>query len=134
MIVRIDAPRRSRKKLHLGVGTDTGKIIATTLTSHYVNDGPQVGPLLIRSIVRWRRLPATVRSARDDLYDEAAARHSAAPVIAPPRLNAVPSCTAETVPMQRDRHLPFIAKHGRMNWQKISGYAYRALVEAYTSR
>jgi hypothetical protein len=38
--------RRSWKKLHLGVDADTGEIIATTLTSHDVDDGSQVGPLL----------------------------------------------------------------------------------------
>src|SRR5690242_10521806 len=31
--------RRSWKKLHLGVDADTGEIIATTLTSHDVDDG-----------------------------------------------------------------------------------------------
>jgi len=51
-----------------------------------------------------------------------------------PRSNAVPSNAAETAPTQRDRHLQLIAGHGRMNWQKISGYNYRALVEADISR
>jgi len=46
---------------------------------------------------------------RDDVYDEIAARHPDAPVIVPPRSNAVPSSTAETAPTQRDRHLQFIA-------------------------
>ena len=73
-------------------------------------------------------------SDRDDVYDEIAARRSDAPVIVPPRSNAVPSKAAETAPTQRDRHLQFIARHGRMNWQKISGYTYRALVEADISR
>ena len=44
--------------------------------------------------------------------------------------------TASTVraPTQRDRHLQSIAKHGRMGWQKRSGYTRRALVEAAISR
>ena len=125
--------RQSWKKLHVGVDADTGEIIATTLTSHDVDDGSQVGPLLDQ--VRGPVASFTGDGAfdRDDVYDEVAARHPAAPVIVPPRSNAVPSSTAETAP-QRDRHLQFIARHGRMNWQKISGYNYRALVEADISR
>jgi hypothetical protein len=46
----------------------------------------------------------------------------------------VPSQTAETAPTQRDRHLQTITKHGRMAWQKASGYNWRALVEADISR
>jgi hypothetical protein len=46
----------------------------------------------------------------------------------------VPSTTAETAPTQRDRHLQSIADHGRMGWQKASGYNWRALVEADVSR
>ncbi|MGI4794841.1 MAG: hypothetical protein ACRYF2_17140 [Janthinobacterium lividum] len=34
----------------------------------------------------------------------------------------------------RDRHLQLIAEHGRMVWQKASGYKWRALVEADISR
>jgi hypothetical protein len=40
----------------------------------------------------------------------------------------------ETTPTQRDRHLRSIAEHGRMAWQKRSGYNRRSLVEAAISR
>ncbi|MBV8573544.1 MAG: IS5/IS1182 family transposase, partial [Acetobacteraceae bacterium] len=65
---------------------------------------------------------------------EIALRHPDAAIIVPPRSNAVPSNAAETAPTRRDRHLQFIGRHGRMNWQKISGYNYRALVEADIGR
>ena len=52
----------------------------------------------------------------------------------PPRATAVPSATAETAPTQRDRHLQFIAEHGRIAWQKASGYTKRARAEATISR
>jgi hypothetical protein len=55
-------------------------------------------------------------------------------VIVPPRSSAVPSQTAETAPTPRDRHLKAIAAHGRMGWQKVSGYNWRALIEADISR
>jgi hypothetical protein len=37
-------------------------------------------------------------------------------------------------PTQRDRHLQSIAEHGRIGWQKRSGYTRRALVETAISR
>ncbi|MBL6458889.1 hypothetical protein JMJ55_26525 [Belnapia sp. T6] len=52
----------------------------------------------------------------------------------PPRANAVPSDTAEAAPTRRDLHLRCTAEHGRMGWQKVSGYNFRALVEADISR
>src|ERR671910_819422 len=38
--------RRSWRKLHLGRDADTGQIVAATLTTHDVDDGAQVDPLL----------------------------------------------------------------------------------------
>jgi hypothetical protein len=52
----------------------------------------------------------------------------------PPRSSAVLSKAAETAPTPRDRHLTAIAEHGRMGWQKVSGYSWRSLVEANISR
>ena len=76
----------------------------------------------------------------DGAYDQEgvtasiAERYPAAAIIVPPRSNAVPSDTAETAPTQRDRHLQQIAKHGRMAWQKASGYTKRARAETGMSR
>jgi hypothetical protein len=63
-----------------------------------------------------------------------AQRHPDAAVIVPARSSAVPSKAAETAPTPRDRHLTALAEHGRMGWQKASGYNWRALVEADMSR
>src|ERR671917_72821 len=52
----------------------------------------------------------------------------------PSPANAVPSDIAETAPTQRDRHLRCLAERGRMGWQRVSGYNWRALVEADISR
>ena len=52
----------------------------------------------------------------------------------PPRSTAVPSETAENGPTRRDRHLRRIAEHGRMAWQKASGYTKRARAEAAIGR
>ncbi len=61
-------------------------------------------------------------------------RYPEARIIVPPRSSAVPSKMAETAPTQRDQHLQLIAEHGRMGWQKISGYNRRALAEAAIGR
>jgi hypothetical protein len=76
----------------------------------------------------------------DGAYDQAgiygtiAQHHPEADVIVPPRSTAVPSEDGESTPTQRDRHLQSMAEHGRMGWQKRSGYTRRALVEAAISR
>ena len=71
---------------------------------------------------------------RDDVYAEVAARHPGATVVVPPRSGAIPSATAGSAPTRRDRHIEAIAAHGRMGWQRASGYNWRALVEAGVSR
>jgi hypothetical protein len=58
-------------------------------------------------------------------------RHPDAEVIIPPRVTAVPN---EAVTTQRDRHITTIEKHGRMGWQRRSGYNRRSLVETAVYR
>jgi hypothetical protein len=52
----------------------------------------------------------------------------------PPRMQCLPSDTAETAPTQRDAHLQCITERGRVGWQRASGYGWRALVESDVSR
>jgi hypothetical protein len=59
-------------------------------------------------------------------YDAVAERHPKATVIIPPWITAVAD---ETTVTQRDKHLTTIAEHGRMSWQRSSGYNRRSLVE-----
>jgi len=121
--------RRSWRKLHIGMDADTGQIVAAALTAKDVDDGSQVGPLL-------DQVAATVSSfTGDGAYDQegvsaaVAERYPEAAIIVPPRSTAVPSEAAATEPTQRDRHLQRIAEHGRMAWQKASGYTKRARAE-----
>ena len=60
------------------------------------------------------------------VYDVVAERHPQAAVIIPPRPTAV---AGETTATQRDKHLTTIAEHGRVNWQRSSGYNRQSLVE-----
>ena len=126
--------RRAWRVLHLATDADTGEIVASVLTDRDADDGSQVGPLPDRIDGPVASFTGDGAFDRDDVYAEVAARHPEAAVIVPPRSGAVPSDTAETAPTQRDRHLRVIAEHGRMGWQKASGYNWRALVEADISR
>jgi hypothetical protein len=126
--------RRSWRKLHIGVDAHTGQILASELTTSDVDDGAQVEPLL-------DQIPGPLASfIGDGAYDQAgiygivAERHPDADVIVPPRSTAVLSEDVATTPTQRDRHLQSIAEHGRIGWQKRSGYTRRALVETAISR
>ena len=126
--------RRSWRKLHLGMDASTGQIVASLLTTKDVGDGSQVGPLL-------DQIPDPIASfTGDGAYDQegvtasVAARHPEAAIIVPPRANAALSEMAETAPTQRDEHLQHIAEHGRMAWQKASGYTKRAQAETTMSR
>jgi hypothetical protein len=126
--------RRSWRKLHVGVDTETAEILTSKLTSCDVDDGSQVGPLL-------DQIPGPLASFIGDgaydqsgIYSTVGKHHPEADVIVPPRLTAVPSEDGETTPTQRDRHLQSIAEHGRMGWQKRSGYTRRALVESAIGR
>lgn len=74
------------------------------------------------------------RYDRSGVYAAVHERHPGAAVVAPPRVDAVLSDTAETVPTQRDRHIQTIAEAGRMAWQRASGYNTRAGVESQMAR
>ena len=44
------------------------------------------------------------------------------------------STDAVDEPSPRDRHIRLIAEHGRMGWQKATGYGRRSLVETAIGR
>jgi Transposase DDE domain len=126
--------RRSWRKLHLGVDADTGQIVASALTTNDVDDGAQADPLLDQVTGPVASVTGDGAYDQEGVYASVAARHPEAAVIVPPRSSAVPSADAEAAPTQRDRHLQGIAEHGRMGWQKRSGYNKRARAEAAIGR
>src|SRR3954452_14922909 len=126
--------RRSWRKLHLGRDADTGRIVASELTTHAVDDGSQVGPLLDQVAGPVASFTGDGAYDSKDVYGAVIERHPEARVIVPPRSSAVPSEAVETAPTQRDRHLPLIAEHGRIGWQTAAGYNRRALAEATIGR
>jgi hypothetical protein len=126
--------RRSWRKLHIGVNAETGQILASELTTHDVDDGSQVEPLLDQTAAPLASFIGDGAYDQAGIYGTIGKHHPDADVIVPPRSTAVLSEDGESTPTQRDRHLQTIQEHGRMSWQKQSGYTRRALVEAAISR
>jgi hypothetical protein len=126
--------RRSWRKLHLGLDAKTGRIVAASLTAKEVDDGAEAGAVLDQVDGAVASFTADGGYDQDGVSTAVTERHPEAAIIVPPRAGAVPSDAAETAPTQRDRHLRHIAEHGRMAWQKASGYTTRALAEAAIGR
>jgi Transposase DDE domain len=126
--------RRSWRKLHIGIDAETGQILASELTSNDVDDGSQVEPLLDQITAPLASFVGDGAYDQISIYGTVTQLHPDADVIIPPRSTAVPSDMAEGTPSQRDQHLQSIVEHGRMGWQKKSGYTRRALVETAISR
>src|SRR3954451_16759399 len=99
-----------------------------------MDDGAQTGTLLDQVVGPVASFTADGAYDQEGASAAVAERHPKAAIIVPPRSTAVPSETAERAPTQRDRHLQFIAEHGRMAWQKASGYTKRARAEAAIGR
>jgi len=113
---------------------DTGRIVASALTTNDVDDGTQADPLLDQVTGPVASVTGDGAYDQDGVYASVAERHPEAAIVVPPRSTAVPSERAENEPTQRDRHLRRIAEHGRMGWQKRSGYNKRARAEAAIGR
>src|SRR3954470_23758563 len=95
--------RRAWRKMHIGVDADTGRIVASELTTHDVDDGSQVGPLLDQVTGAVASVTGDGAYDQDGVYASVAERHPEARVIVPPRSTAVPSAAAEMAPTQRDQ-------------------------------
>ena len=126
--------RRSWRKLHLGIDAETGQILASELTTSDVDDGSQVEPLLDQITGPLASFTGDGAYDQAGVYGTVGKHHPDAEVIVPPRSTAVLSENGESDPTQRDRHLQSIAEHGRIGWQKASGYTRRALVESAIGR
>ena len=118
--------RRHWRKLHLAIDADTQEIAAVELTPDDVGDVSALPDLLDQIEGSVGSVTADGAYDGDVVYDAVLRRHPAACVIIPPRATAVVSDTGTT---QRDEHLRTIAEHGRLGWQRRSGYSRRSLVE-----
>jgi transposase len=117
---------RRWRKLHLGMNADTHEIVAVELTPDDVGDVSEVPHLLDQIDADVASMTADGAYDGDTVYDAVIERHPEAAVIIPPRVTAV---TGGTTSIQRDHHIATIAKHGRIGWQRRSGYNRRSLIE-----
>ncbi|MEP2181316.1 IS5 family transposase, partial [Roseibium sp.] len=121
--------RRSWRKLHLGLDLETGQIECSELTTDDIGDPSAVPDLLDQIDEPLHRFLA------DGAYDGAATRteimqrFADVEIIIPPPKTAVAGPEAETNPTARDLDVLAIKAHGRMAWQKSTGYNHRARVE-----
>jgi len=117
---------RRWRKLHLAVEADTHEGVAVELTPDDVGDVSVIPDLLDQIDGPVTAMTADGAYDGQVVYDAVAERHPDAAVIIPPRSTAVPS---EIATSRRDQHLQTIADHGRISWQRSSGYCRRSLVE-----
>jgi transposase len=118
--------RRRWRKVYLGIDAVTHGIVASELTPDDVGDVSEVPALLDQLDAEVASMTADGAYDGKAVYDAVANRYPEAAVIIPPRVTAVPN---ESTTTQRDRHIAEIEEHGRMNWQRRSGYNRRSLVE-----
>ena len=128
--------RRSWRKLHLAVDAETGEIVASTLTDSGGDDAAQVPVLLEQIDGEIASVTADGAYDGDPVYQAVTRRQPQPPpaVVIPPRSSAVLGTATERPPSQRDRHIQLLAQHGRMGWQKATGYGRRSLVETAMGR
>jgi transposase len=121
----IRSPRRWRK-LHLGVDADTHEVVAVELTQDDVGDVSEIVGLLEQVATPVASVIADGAYDGEAVYDAVTDRHPEADIVIPPRATAVPSASGAT---QRNQHIAAIEQHGRIGWQRRSGYNRRSLVE-----
>jgi hypothetical protein len=114
------------RRLHIGIDVDSDEIVAFDLTDKEVDDAPHVGPLLEHLKAAPASFLADGAYDRSHVLDAVLAKNPTVRFIVPPCKGAMLGSTARTAPTQRDLHIRSIKQHGRMNWQKASGYNRRS--------
>ena len=131
--------RRTWRKLHLGVDSDTGLVTAVTLTDNTSSDSSQVEPLLEETLPEGSEAEdseaALDKVGADGAYDtfdvyDVIGDYGATPVI-PPQKNAKIKKHGNSggPPLPRDEAIRYIRQHGRNKWKRTHGYHQRSLAE-----
>lgn len=120
--------RRVWRKLHLGVDTTTGEILAHELTPSARHDGPRLPGLL-------DQVPGPIAAVYGDKAYDAFKAHAAIlardarPVIPPRKGAAIRPPPGQSPPPTRGAAVARIAEIGRKAWKKEVGYHRRSLAE-----
>ncbi|WP_114294491.1 IS5 family transposase [Pseudosulfitobacter sp. DSM 107133] len=127
--------RRSWRKLHLGLDLVSGEIVCSDLTKDDVGDPTALPDLLDQVAGPVSHFLAGGAYDGDPTSDLLAARFgSLIEVTIPPPKKAILSPDAAKEPTARDDHIAEIAAHGRMAWQKATGYNQRSRGETLMGR
>src|SRR5215211_8686907 len=128
--------RRSWRKLHIAVDSETGEIVASVLTGHDAGDASQVPASLEQVEGEIASVMADGAYDGEPVYQAITERQpqSAPSIVIPPRRSAILSSQADTDPSQRDGHIRFIREQGRSAWPKATEYGRRSLVETAIGR
>jgi transposase len=128
--------RRSWRKLHIAVDSETGEIVASVLTGHDAGDASQVPASLEQVEGEIASVMADGAYDGEPVYQAITERQpqSAPSIVIPPRRSAILSSQADTDPSQGDGHIRFIREQGRSAWPKATEYGRRSLVETAIGR
>lgn len=127
--------RRSWRKLHLGLDLVTGLIVCSDLTADDIGDSTVMPDLLDQIDGPVELFLADGAYGGEPTYDALTERfRSEIKITIPPPTNAVLSPDAARNPTTRDRHIATIEAHGRIAWQKSSGYNQRSRGETLMGR
>ncbi|MBC7226813.1 MAG: IS5 family transposase [Thermoflexales bacterium] len=128
--------RRTWRKIHLGVDSESGEIQAVELTEAPVHDAKVVRPLLEEVDRPLASVAGDGSYDRREVY-QALQEHSPGVRIAiPPRRDARiwRHGNQKGPPHPRDENLRYIRRHGRRAWKRHSGYHRRSLAETAVFR
>jgi IS5 family transposase len=130
--------KRTWRKLHMAIDSETGQITAARLTDNSVDDASQADSLLGETLRQ--PIESIARALGDGGYDrwkcyEAIEDAGVEPII-PPQKNAKikKHGNAKGPPLPRDETIRCIRAHGRSKWKRMSGYHQRSLIEATMRR
>ncbi len=129
--------RARRRWMTQRLGVDaTGEIVAHVLTGGHADDAAQAPGLLRQPESAIASLTADGACDGDPVCQAAAGRQPGRPpdVVVPPRASAAPSTADPDQQSPRDRHVQLIAEHGRMEWQRMTGYGRRSVAETAVGR
>jgi len=128
--------RRTWRKLHLSVDSDSGEIQAELLSEAGMHDSEAVAPMLEEIEQPIESCSADGAYDRQNVYEPLRTHSPGCRINIPPRKDAHiwqhGNCLAP--PHPRDENLRYIRKHGRQAWKRDSNYHRRSLSETAVFR
>ncbi|MDD2661250.1 MAG: IS5 family transposase [Methylococcales bacterium] len=122
--------RRTWRKLHLAID-ENHHVLACELTTPEVGDPTAVPDLLAQMDMPFETFIGDGAYDSEPVSEAVLNKQPNAQVVIPPHKNAVCSDAGNT---QRDQHIQTIAQHGRIAWQRKTGYNLRNHVELAMQR